>query len=141
MTTAAEQLQTRICNMPEKIGKSLDESRSLLSKTDLQKQGEIMKLLKGENGVTYGFANTISQLYLKSELLSPKKESTNEADAKLLNGKEGIAEIFMKAKTLFKSINEEVEFSYKNTYISMRTPKKAIRFVATKHKDQSRYWH
>ena len=83
-----------------------------------------MKLLKGEHGVTHGFANTISQLYLKPELLSPNKESADDADAKLLKGKEDIAEIFAKAKALFESINGEVEFAYKNTYISLRTPKK-----------------
>jgi len=124
MATPEEQLQTMISNMPEKTGKSLDEWRSVLSKTDLQKHGEIMKLLKGEHGVTHGFANTITQLYLKPELLAPKSESTDDADAKLLKGKEGIVDIFSKAKALFEGINGEVEFAYKNTYISMRTPKK-----------------
>jgi len=124
MATPEEQLQTMISNMPEKTGNSLEEWRSLLSKTDLQKHGEIMKLLKGEHGVTHGFANTIAQLYLKPELLSAKKDSKEDADAKLLQGKEGLSEIFAKAKALFERINGEVEFSYKNTYISMRTPKK-----------------
>ncbi len=124
MATPEEQLQTMISNMPEKTGKSLEDWHSILSTTDLKKHGEIMKLLKGEHGVTHGFANTISQLFLKPELLSPKKEPGDDADAKLLKGKEGLSEIFSRTKSLFEAINGEVEFSYKATYISLRTPKK-----------------
>ena len=134
MATPEEQLQTMISNLPEKTGKSLEEWKSLLSNSDLKKHGEIMKLLKGEHGVTHGFANTISQLYLKPELLTPKQESGEDADAQLLKGKEGITEIFSKTKSLFESIAGEVEFSYKATYISLRTPKKqfAILQASTK---------
>ena len=124
MATPEEQLQTMISNMPEKTGKSLEDWHALLSKTDLKKHGEIMKLLKGDHGVTHGFANTISQLYLKPELLAPKQESDKDADAKLLKGKEGLTEIFSRTKLLFESLEGEVEFSYKATYISLRTPKK-----------------
>ncbi len=123
MATPEEMLQTMINNMPEKTGKSLDEWRALLHSTDLAKHGEIMKLLKGEHGVTHGFANTITQLYLKPELLAPKTDSGNEDD-ELLKGKEAIAEIFKSVKAQFEAIKGEVEFSYKKTYISLRTAKK-----------------
>jgi len=123
MATPEEMLQTMISNMPEKTGKSLDEWRALLGTTDLVKHGEVMKLLKGEYGLTHGFANTITQLYLKPELLAPKTHSGNEDDA-LLKGKEAIAEIFKSTKALFQAIKGDVEFSYKKTYISLRTPKK-----------------
>ncbi|MBO3699867.1 DUF5655 domain-containing protein [Roseivirga sp. E12] len=123
MATPEEMLQTMINNMPEKTGKSLDEWKAMLGTTDLAKHGDIMKLLKGEYGVTHGFANTISQLYLKPELLAPQTNSGNE-DEVLLNGKEAIADIFKSVKAQFESINGDVEFSYKKTYISLRTPKK-----------------
>lgn len=123
MATPEEMLQTMINNMPEKTGKSLDEWRAMLQTTDLQKHGEIMKLLKGEYGVTHGFANTISQLYLKPQLLD-KKPTDGNADAELLEGKEAIAGIFNKVKSQFEAVEGDVEFSYKKTYISLRTPKK-----------------
>ncbi|MFY0591599.1 DUF4287 domain-containing protein [Roseivirga sp.] len=124
MATPEEMLQTMINNMPEKTGKSLNDWHVVLKDSGLVKHGELVKLLKGDYGVTHGFANTISQFFLKPELLNKKAESGDDADTKLLNGKDGIAEIFKKAKSQFEAINGEVEFAYKNTYISMRTPKK-----------------
>ncbi|OEK07009.1 DUF4287 domain-containing protein [Roseivirga misakiensis] len=124
MATPEEMLQTMINNMPEKTGKSLNDWHAVLKSSGLAKHGEFMKLLKGEHGVTHGFANTISQLYLKPELLEKKAESGDEADEKLLKGKDGIVDIFQKAKSQFKEVKGDVEFSYKNTYISLRTPKK-----------------
>lgn len=123
MATPEEMLQTMINNMPEKTGKSLEQWREVLKSSGLAKHGEFMKLLKGEHGVTHGFANTISQLYLKPELLD-KKAGGENADEELLKGKDAITEIFQKAKSQFENINGEVEFSYKKTYISLRTHKK-----------------
>ena len=57
------QLQTMIDNMPSKTGKSLNEWFKLLADAGLERHGAMMKLLKGEYGVTHGFANTISMLY------------------------------------------------------------------------------
>lgn len=124
MATPEEMRQTMINNLPEKTGKSLDEWTALLKTSGLLKHGEIMKLLKGDHGVTHGFANTIAAIYLKPELLDKKSNNGDEADEKLLAGKEAIAEIFKSAKTKFEEIKGDVEFAYKNTYISLRTPKK-----------------
>lgn len=124
MATPEEMLQTMIGNMPEKTGKSLEEWHTLLSTTGLQKHGELMKVLKGDYGVSHGFANTIAQLYLKPELLAPKTASEDKLDSELLAGKEDIAPLFKKAKAMFEAVNGEVELAYKKTYISLRTPKK-----------------
>ncbi|WP_420388084.1 DUF4287 domain-containing protein [Roseivirga sp.] len=124
MATPEEMLQTMIANMPEKTGKSLTEWHDVLSKTGLQKHGELMKVLKGDHGVSHGFANTIAQLYLKPELLKPQTTSAENLDTELLKGKEDMTEVFNKTKSMFESVNGEVEFSYKKTYISLRTPKK-----------------
>lgn len=124
MATPEEMRQTMINNLPEKTGKSLDEWVAVLKASGLVKHGEFMKLLKGDYGVTHGFANTISLLYLKPEILSKKSVGQDEADQKLLAGKEAIAEIFKSAKAQFEGIKGDVEFAYKNTYISLRTPKK-----------------
>ncbi|KYG81681.1 uncharacterized protein DUF4287 [Roseivirga ehrenbergii] len=122
MATPEEMAQTMINNLPEKTGKSITEWRALLATSGLQKHGEIIKLLKGEHGVTHGFANLIAQLYLKPDLLENKVAENPDED--LLAGKEAIAEVYKKAKALFENANGEVEFAYKKTYISLRTPKK-----------------
>lgn len=124
MATPEEMRQTMIGNMLEKTGKSLDQWSAVLKASGLVKHGELMKVLKGEHGVTHGFANTISLLYLKPEILNRKSVSGDEADEKLLAGKETIAEIYKGAKAQFEAIKGDVEFAYKDTYISLRTPKK-----------------
>jgi HrpA-like RNA helicase len=55
-----DQLKTMLANIPEKTGKSLDAWKKLIAKNKLEKHGDILKFLKGEHGVTHGFANLIS---------------------------------------------------------------------------------
>lgn len=57
------QVLSMIDNMPEKTGKSLDEWFEILSDSGLEKHGQMMKLLKGEFGVSHGYANTIVLIY------------------------------------------------------------------------------
>ncbi|MCO6359370.1 DUF4287 domain-containing protein [Roseivirga pacifica] len=123
MATPEEMVQTMIANLPEKTGKTLDEWLAVAKASGLEKHGQIVKMLKEDHGMTHGYANLVSQVYLKPELLGggPKVDNPDEA---LLAGKEGLTEVFGKAKSMFEAIKGEVEFAYKKTYISLRTPKK-----------------
>lgn len=44
--------KAEVANLPEKTGKSMDEWSTLLKKSGGVKHGEIVKLLKGDHGVT-----------------------------------------------------------------------------------------
>lgn len=123
MATPEEMLQTMLGNLQEKTGKLLNEWHQLLNDHSPAKHGEAMKILKGEHGISHGYANLISQTFFKPELLSKEKSDANP-DQELLKGKEAIAEIFVEAKKQFEAITGSVEFAYKKTYISLRTPKK-----------------
>ena len=61
-----EQLKTMIANLPERTGKSLEAWIAVLSASDLQKHGQIVKHLKTEHGVTHGFANLIAHQTLQA---------------------------------------------------------------------------
>lgn len=124
MATPQEMMQSMISNMLDKTGNKLEDWHSIIKEKDLEKHGEILKFLKGEHGVSHGYANTISQLFLNPALLNPSTESKDELDTALLKGKEEMKPIFLKAKELFHEIKGEVEFAYKKSYISLRTPKK-----------------
>lgn len=123
MATPEEMLQTMLGNLEEKTGKVLNDWHNLLKDLNPAKHGEAMKILKGDHGISHGYANLISQTFFKPELLSSKSNS-EDPDADLLKGKEAIADIFKKAKASFESLQGEIEFAYKKTYISLRTPKK-----------------
>ena len=96
------QLQTMINNMPEKTGKSLEEWKVILKEKGFAKHGEAMKFLKGEHGVTHGFANTIIQL---------SKENTDTADdlvAAQYKGKESLLPIYKKLLGVVEKFGKDV---------------------------------
>lgn len=124
MATPQEMMQSMINNMLDKTGKKLEDWHAIIAEKGFEKHGEILQFLKGDHEVSHGYANTISQLFLKPEILNPTNESENEKDQALLKGKKAMAPIFKKAKQLFEGIEGEVEFAYKKSYISLRTPKK-----------------
>ncbi len=102
-------LQTMISNMPEKTGKSLEEWKAILKQKNFAKHGEAMKFLKGEHGVTHGFANTIIHL---------SKENTEDASDLVTNqykGKEALLPIYDKLITVVSNFGSDV----------VKTPKKA----------------
>jgi hypothetical protein len=53
----------RIDGLPASTGKSLTEWFAILDDAHREKHGEMMSLLKGEHGVSHGFANFIALMY------------------------------------------------------------------------------
>lgn len=106
-------LQTMINNMPEKTGKSLDEWKAILKQHNFAKHGEAMKFLKGEHGVTHGFANTIIHL---------SKENTEDATDLVTNqykGKEALLPIYNKLISVVSNFGSDVVKTPKKTSVSI----------------------
>jgi len=106
-------LQTMIANMPEKTGKSLEQWAIILKEKNFEKHGEAMKFLKGEHGVTHGFANTIIHL--------SKEDKTNEDNlvTDQYKGKEGLIPIYDKLISLVKTFGNDVTITPKKTTVSI----------------------
>lgn len=106
-------LQTMINNMPEKTGKPLDEWKSILQAKKFAKHGEAMKFLKGEHGVTHGFANTIIAL--------SKEEKKEDSDlvSDQYKGKESLIPIYEKLISVISDFGEDVVLTPKKTSVSM----------------------
>lgn len=115
------QLQTMINNMPEKTGKSLEEWFVILKQADLAKHGEMMKLLKGEYGVTHGFANTIVLLFRQqAEGGAPAEEDLVAAQYRK---KQDLKPIYDKVIEIVEGFGEDVEIAPKKAYVSLRRSK------------------
>ena len=119
--TANQQLKAMINNMPEKTGHSLAEWSTILKKSGLSKHGEILKLLKGEHGVSHGFANTISTLYRQDLEGGPVSES-DLVEAQYAGAKAGLRPIY-EAIVGELSTLDDLEVSPKKTYVSLRRSK------------------
>lgn len=122
-----DQLATMLANIPEKTGKPLDEWLAIISKSGLDKHGAIMKLLKGEHGVTHGFANLIA---------SKARESGEEVDlvAEQYSGaKEALKPLYEEILAFAQSLGSDVEVAPKKASVSLRRKKQfALITPATK---------
>lgn len=120
--TPEEQLKTMIGNMPEKTGKSLEEWHAVLDQSGLSKHGELMKLLKGEHGVSHGFANTIVQLYRQQKEAAPSSDD-GLVDAQYAGDKASLRPIYEAIIAAVGTLGDDVEVSPKKTYVSLRRNK------------------
>lgn len=102
-----------ISNMPEKTGKSLEEWKKILKVKNFAKHGEAMTFLKGEHGVTHGFANTIISL--------SKEENLDDEDLvnQQYNGKESLIVIYDKLIEIVSGFGNDVTITPKKTSVSI----------------------
>ena len=119
--TVDSMTQTMINNMPEKTGKSLEEWFKLIQASGLDKHGEIMKLLKGEHGVTHGFANTITMLFRQQAEGGPKGE--DELVSVQYTGKEDLKAWYEELVAEVSKFGKDVELAPKKSYVSLRRVK------------------
>jgi predicted transport protein len=106
-------LQTMIDNMPEKTGKSLEEWKGILNKKGFGKHGEAVKFLKGEHGVTHGFANTIVTLSKQAD--TPKEDLVENQ----YKGKENLLPIYEALIKYVKTLGSDVTITPKKTSVSV----------------------
>jgi hypothetical protein len=116
------QLQTMIDNMPAKTGKSLDEWYGVLAASKLEKHGQMMKLLKGEYGVSHGFANTISILFRQQQAGGPPAE-TDLVAQQYAGKKAGLRPIYDAVLAAVEQFGTDVEVAPKKSYVSLRRNK------------------
>jgi hypothetical protein len=117
-----QQLQTMINNMPEKTGKSLEEWFSVLAASDLEKHGELMKVLKGEHGVTHGFANTIVSLFRDKQDGGPAPEA-DLVTVQYDGAKANLRPVYDHILAVVGKFGTDVEIAPKKSYVSLRRKK------------------
>ena len=115
-------MQSMINNLPEKTGKSLDQWLTLLNKTKIEKHGELVKHLKGEYGVTHGFANLIAHQY-RDQAADGGNDGSTLVDAQYSGPKADLRPIYDALIKQVQSFGGDVEVSPKKTYVSLRRNK------------------
>jgi len=134
MASPEEQLQTMVKNMPEKTGKSLEQWFKLIKSKGLETHGEIMKLLKGEHGVSHGFANTIAIMYRQQA--AGGASSSGELEAAYFSGaKAAMQPLYAQIIKAAQALGADVELAPKKTYMSLRR-KKQFGIVQVSSKDR-----
>ena len=113
-------LQTMINNMPEKTGKSLEEWKAILKDKNFAKHGEAMKFLKGEHGVSHGFANTIIQLS------KDKTETPEDLVTQQYKGKENLIPIYDAIIKAVDAFGDDVVKTPKKSTVSVIRKKQFV---------------
>lgn len=126
--SAEEMAETMKAGILEKTGKPFDHWVELLQSSGLAKHGEQMKLLKGEHGLTHGYANFIC-LAAKGHLdTAPDDFLTAQ-----YQGKESLKPIYDALDAKARSFGDDVEISPKKTSVAFRRSKNfAVITPATK---------
>ncbi|MEX1071577.1 MAG: DUF5655 domain-containing protein [Anaerolineales bacterium] len=120
--TPEDALQTLIGNLPEKTGKSLEQWFALIKSKKLTKHGDIMKLVKGEHGVSHGFANSIAILYNRQSAGAPSNDEEIVA-AQYAGPKAGMKPLYNEIVKAVKGFGKDVVISPKKANVSLRRNK------------------
>lgn len=116
-----EMAQTMIANLKDKTGKSLEQWIAVARKSGAAKHGEIVKMLKGDHGMTHGFANLVAHKTLKSDAGSIG-ETTDLVAAQYAGDKAALKPIYDALIKATKSCGE-LEIAPKKAYVSLRRSK------------------
>jgi len=124
-------VQTMMDNLKLKSGKSLAQWIKIVKKQKFVKHGEYLKYLKGEHGLTHGYANLISMKARAADAGSVEDKSSLITDQ--YTGKESLRPIYDKLSKAISKFGKDVEISPKKAYVSIRRKKQfAMLIPATK---------
>lgn len=117
-----DSLAEMVANLKSKTGKSLDEWATIIRAKKLAKHGEMMQLLKGEHGVSHGYANQIALNVLKQE--TPTDSSDEDPIEAMYSGsKAGLKPIHDAILSKIQSFGNDVDLAPKKGYVSVRRSK------------------
>ncbi|NVJ98378.1 MAG: DUF4287 domain-containing protein [Alphaproteobacteria bacterium] len=104
-------------NLKDKTGKDLNEWKTILQESGLQKHGEMLALLKGTHGVTHGFANFIALKYREADAGS---QADDDLVAAQYAKKEALKPIYEALHAALVKFGSDVEVAPKKAAVSFR---------------------
>ena len=116
-----EMAAAMVANLKEKTGKTLEQWVGIARKSGLARHGEIVKHLKGEHGLTHGYANLVA---LKT--LEPAGGAAGGDDlvaAQYAGKKAALRPIYDRLVAELGKLGQDVEIAPKKTYVSVRRSK------------------
>lgn len=113
--------QTMIDNVPTKTGRTLDEWFAVLDAAGLEQHGQAMALLKGEHGMSHGFANLVVLRHRARD--AGPVTGDDLVDAQYAGAKAALRPILDRLVTAATSLGDDVEVVPKKTGVSLRRHK------------------
>lgn len=116
-----ESIENMIAGLEEKTGKSFAVWSEIIQARSLKKHSEIMALVKGEHGVSHGYANQIALRYLKAS--APGETDVDPVDAMFEGSKSSCRPIYEAVLANIRSFGGDVDLAPKRGYVSVRRKK------------------
>src|SRR5438034_2387289 len=120
-TSPEEAMASMIANLPAKTGKSMDEWLAIAARSGKAKHGEIVKYLKGEHGLTHGYANQVALRAVTAA--NPAADGDDLVAAQYAGAKAALKPIYDKLLQVAKSFGGDIDVSPKKAYVSLRRNK------------------
>ncbi|GAB2681606.1 DUF5655 domain-containing protein [Aliiglaciecola sp. 3_MG-2023] len=120
MATPEEMAQTMRNNVESKTGRTMSAWFEVISKGQLEKHGQIVKMLKSEFAVTHGFANLIANDFLNRN--TQPADDTALIDNQYSGAKQELKEIY---DSIIQGLHplDEMQIAPKKSYVSLRRKK------------------
>ncbi len=119
-TSPEEQTANMIASLREKTGRSLDEWLPLCRGSGKAKHGELVAWLKGEHGITHGYANLIAHGTLKSDAGSRIAAGDDLVSEMFAGDKAAMRPIFDALMKAIATFGADIERAPKKGYLSLR---------------------
>lgn len=116
-----EMAASMIANLKEKTGRTLEEWLVVTGKTGLEKHGLLVKHLKGEHGITHGFANLIAHKTLEAG--KPVAAGDDLVTLQYAGPKAALRPIYDHLIANISAFGKDVDISPKKAYVSLRRGK------------------
>src|ERR1700686_5276999 len=122
-TSPQQSLLKMIDKLPETTGKSLDNWLNLIRPKNFAKHGEIIKFLKGEHGLSHGYANLIAQQALGRVIATTAEQGDDLVSAQYAGAKKELQPIYEAICKIVQKFGTDVELAPKKAYVSLRRKK------------------
>lgn len=121
-TKPEDSLASMIKNLEAKTGKSLDAWVALARGTKLTKHKDLMAVLKGEHGLTHGYANLVALTALADEN-APTPAGDDLVATQYAGNKAGLRPMYDAIVAAVKAFGPDVEVAPKKANVSLRRSK------------------
>jgi hypothetical protein len=118
-----EQLAEMIASLKEKTGKTLDEWFELIQEAGHQKHGQMMSFLKGQHGVSHGYANQIALRSVERLQGKSTDDEVDPVDEMFAGSKASLRPIYDAVKVVLDTLGSDVDYAPKKGYVSVRRKK------------------
>jgi hypothetical protein len=120
--TPEEMTASMVANLGEKTGKAMPQWLKIVKASKLAKHGEIVKMLKGDHGMTHGYANLVAHEALR-EAAGPAAGDTDLIAQQYAGAKAELRPIYDAIIDVVKKFGGDLEIAPKKAYVSLRRNK------------------